>query len=190
MARFVSRFLNYNHGVQAPREMVLADGQRQILKPFITAQFIEAPRILTEAEVKVGIEGMVHEGLPLDNNTNQLVSPRHRLSGFDTEQAQKEQGWTDEERELVEKTLRASDRNGIDFIELSPEAVGKPWANYEETPVAKIAGLVRDLGLTYTEVLAYEKQTLNRDSVILILQDGVDVEATQEAEATPVVIEA
>lgn len=191
MARFASRFLNYKHGVRSPREMVLADGQRQVLQTFLMAEFQPAPAILTEDEIKFATDNMTHQGLPVDTNTNQLFSPRHRISGFDSVEAQAENGWTDEDRELVEKTLRGSIHNGTDFVELPEAVVERPWATYDDASPARIVGLAKELGLPLERVLAYERQNQNRQAVVFLIEEALEAEKeSQEVETADVVIEA
>lgn len=191
VARFASRHRNFRHGARVGEEMVLANGKTQVLEKHLAAAFVPAPQILSEDEIKYALDNLVFNGLPIDKNTNSYASPRIRLSGFDTERAQKEQGWSDEEREVVESRLRGSEVFGMDFIEIPPARVQKPWATYDETPIAKLVGLIEAVGMSYEDVLAYEKQNQNRDSVLVLLEDALGhTNALRENDETGVVIEA
>jgi hypothetical protein len=171
--------------------MVLANGKEQVLEKHLEAVFLPAPQVISEDEIKFALDNLVFNGLPIDKNTNSFASPRIRLSAYDTERAQKENGWTDEEREVVESALRSSEVYGMDFVEIPAARVQKPWATYDETPVAKIIGLAEAVGISLDEVLAYEKQNQGRDSVMFLLEDALGHQnALREEEGAPVQIEA
>jgi hypothetical protein len=169
--------------------MVLADGQRQEMTRELFVQF--QPGILTEPEIGVATEGLNHTGLPIDKNTNQHFSPRSRISGFDTVEAQEAQGWTDEERELVEQKLLTSPYIGLDFIRLdeAQATFGAPWATYDTTPGEKVVGLARDLGISMADVLAYERANRNDAGLVYLLERELATPA-EEANDAAVVIEA
>lgn len=189
--RFAAKYKNYSHGVRVGRFMVLADGQHQELTRELRAVFVPASQILTESEIKVATDGMNHTGLPIDKNTNQHFSPRSRISGFDTVQAQESQGWTDDERELVEKVLLSSGDFGRDFIRLDEDAVAasKPWSTYDDTPGEKVVGLAKDLGISLADVLAYEKANRNDAGLVYVLEREIEA-PVEEANDAAVVIEA
>lgn len=168
MARFVAKYAGYRHGVRTGRFMVLADGQRQELSKDLVAKF--ARGVATEDEIQLAVVSLNHNGLPHDRDTEEHFSPRSRISAFDTQQAQVANGWTDEERELVEYTLRNSPHNGVEFIEVTEAPVtGKPWATYDSTEpwlVAEIAAMVR---VPLEQVAAYERAHQNRPEVLASL---------------------
>lgn len=190
MARFVSRHLNYRHGARVGREMVLADGQRQTLERHLAVKFEKAASILTEDEIKFGMDNLTFQGLPIDKNTNSHASPRIRMSGFDTVLAQEREGWTDEERMVVEDALRGSDDFGVAFVEIPAQRVQKPWATYEDTPVAQLLDLAAAVGVSVEDVLAFEKQNQNRETVVFLLEDAIANSTPAEADEAAVVIEA
>lgn len=189
--RFVSKYLNFAHNIRPGRYMVLQDGQRQEIVRDLYVKFIPAPRILTEDEIKFGIENLVHRGLPIDRNTESHFSPRHRLSGFDTVEAQEAQGWTDEERELVEQKLLDSTAYSKDFVRLPEARVEKPWATFDSTPPEKVIEIAVAVGVSFADVLAYEKQNRNDARLVLLLENEIaSTSDVEEEEDAPVVIEA
>lgn len=191
MARFVSRFRNYRHGIQNGRMMVLADGQHQELKPEIIAAFSPAPAILTEEEVQFGIQHLNHKGLPIDRDTNTQVSPRSRLSGFDSEEYSELHGYSQEEHDLIVERLRTSPRNGVAFIEIPASMkMEKPWKTYESTPIKEVVKVAKATGLDFSDVLAYEKATRNDPTVVLLLEDAIANTPKGEKGEDTVVIEA
>lgn len=172
MARFAAKFANYTHGVRTGRWMVLSDGQRQENTKHLQAKFRRG--VLSEEEENVAIAGLNHTGRPIDQDTSEHVSPRSRISGFDSVEAQEFNGWTDEERELVENTLRTSPFNGIEFLELDSVAAKKPWPSYDNTPADLIADYVQMTGVPLEQVLQYERENANRPDVIETLLGAED----------------
>lgn len=168
--RFASRFAKYRHGIRSGRFMVLADGQQQELRRELIAVFKPADQILTEAETQFVMKNMVHKGLPIDRDTEEHLSPRSRISGFDTVLAQNEFDWTDEEREIVEQKLLTSEHLGSDHIELKPEPAALPWPTYNTDDAETIAIIAKTIGLV-DQALRYERENANRPEVIEALEN-------------------
>jgi len=183
MARFVSRFGKYRHGARRGRYMVLADGQRQELQAELYAIFQPGRNILTEQEIQFGIKSMVHKGLPFDRDNEEIFSPRSRISGFDSLQAQDQYDWSDEEREIVETALRKSPHFGADHLELIPAPVAAPWQTYDVDGVETIILVAKATGMV-DESLAYERENANRLEVIEALTAEPETEPTVVVDAS------
>lgn len=181
--RFCSRFKNYRHGVRGGRVMVLADGQQQILVLELSAKFKPANQILTEDEIQFAIKNFVHAGLPLDRDTEEHFSPRSRISGFDSLLAQEENGWTDEERELVEQKLLDSPHYGSDHRVIEKEPAARPWPTYDGDSVEQIVMIARATGLVEASI-EYELENAKRSEVIDALREE------PASEERPVVVDA
>lgn len=173
MARFIAKYAKYRHGVRTGRFMVLADGQRQELSKELFAKF--ETQVPTSEERDIGMKAFKFLGLPEDRDTNEHVSPRGRISGFDSEAAQQEFDWTDEEREIVESVLRKSYAYGDEFIEITKQPAEKPWPKYDETPVELIVQIAASIGADLEEVARYESENANREEVLTALS-GAEVE--------------
>lgn len=171
MARFVSRSAAYRVIARGDDYMVLANGQRQqIVKPLV-ADFHQD--VLTNEEVEYGIRNMEHRGLPEHPGTEEDLSPRPRISGFDTVEAQKTLGWTDEERELVETKLREHHMLGIEFLELIPEPTKIPWPTYDGIgSVDEIVKIAVATG-TVEQAIAYESENQDRVAVKSALEEAL-----------------
>ena len=111
-------------------------------------------------------------GMPQNVDEASHVEPDYRIGRFDSRAAQTEQGWTDEEREQVEAEL-------IRHCGIYPEALFQmpeveaeaPWPTYDEfkgSP-AQLAKKVSEDGYDPHEVIAYEMEHKNRDTVIAAL---------------------
>lgn len=183
--RFVSKSAKYRVIVQGDQYMVLQNGERQQIRKPLVADFND--RTLTSDEVEFGIKNFVHRGLPMDPGTEEDLSPRPRISGFDTELAQNEHGWTDEEREMVEEKLLSSHALNVEFMLLVPDPAAKPWPTYDAlTDVDEIVSIAVATG-TVDAALAYERENRNSAAVLEALEEAHA--GGEEAEA-PVVIEA
>ena len=187
MARFASRFGKYSHGVRNARLTVSGydptgrEIKQEIVRELM-AVFTPARQILTEHEIQIAIKDMVHKGLPQDRDTEELFSPRSRISGFDSFRAQDENNWTDEERELVEETLRKSHHFGTDHIELIPEPAVRPWPTFDTDDPELIVAIARATGQVEA-ALAYERENQSRTDLIESLEEAPQVD-------TPITLDA
>ncbi len=164
MARFVSKHRNYSHGVRGNRQERLGhDGKMIPSLRALEAKF--SPDLITDEEVALGEQSFTHTGLPEDRDTEMLYSPRSRLSVFDSQVASVQLDWTEDEEALVVKTLRESDRNGLEFIEVGVTLPSEPWKGYDEQGLQKIIEIARALD-SAEEAIAYEKRTQNRSYLI------------------------
>lgn len=184
-ARFVSKYRAFGHMIQAevsrthPGPTGIA--QKEILQREIFIQF--NPALVTQDDFEVGATQLVHVGLPEIDDRE--VSPRSRLAVFDTREWQKNNQGTDEEVEKIISVLRASDLLGTDFVEVLAKPASLPWRGYDETPEDKILELALATGTHLEDVLQYEREHLNRKSVIAQLELGAE-----SSDEEPVVIEA
>lgn len=105
------------------------------------------------------------------------ISRHERTFMFDSVQAQREKGWTDEEREIVEKYLLDRIASGCgDYVFIEQPTTDKPWPKYDEIVAVGrrtidhcaqlITDTVRTLGLDPERVADYERENLNRPEVI------------------------
>jgi hypothetical protein len=183
MARFIAKYARYRHGVRTGRFMVLQDGQRQELSKDLFCKF--ETYVPTDEERELGLETFSFLGLPEDRDTNAPVSPRNRISGFDSVVAQRDLDWTDEEREIVETALRNSFAYGDEFIEVTQKAAAKPWPMYDSADPETILTIALSIGADLDEVYRYESENANREEVLKALANP-----TEEEQDDAVLIEA
>lgn len=111
------------------------------------------------------------------------VTVQGRGHFFDSLAAQEENGWTDDEREMVEKVLVGLCNKTPEYIWLYEEAKHPaPWPTYDTTHHNQIPVLAEQLGLV-DAALAYERQNKERPAVIekleaLVAQDQAEEELT------------
>jgi hypothetical protein len=181
MARFVSQYLKFSHGVRdsVPSHMQ-GNGQMSAEVRGLEAEFTHNGA--TPKDALVAKSSMKFTGVPQDEAGND-IDPAYRISVFDSEAAKLANGWSDDEEELVINVLRASGDLGRAFVEITPEPIEAPWPNYDQTDpeeIVKVAGLINaDMELA----LAYEKDNQNRPGVIDALTEATFVEPTEVVRA-------
>lgn len=125
-----------------------------------------------------GLKAFEFKGLP-----DSGISPGQWLSYYDSVHAQTQFGWTDEEREAIEAKLLEQG-----YMRVEPDCRNAPWPAYDklvaqgartvEKVAAKIAEKVAEDGYDPAEVIAYERENLNRPEVLAALTE-------EPAEAEP-----
>lgn len=183
MARFVSRHPGYSHGVRSEVAEVFAQGKRVIVTG-LEAQFER--RGVTAYEKEIGGKLLLFPGLPEDKETGANVPTDSRIGLFDSELAKRTLRWTDEDHDLVVETLRLSEMNGVQFIEVEAAKRPAPWNGYDKLEnVDEIVELALATETSLNDVAAYELENRNREELLKLLADLADDLAPAE-----VVIEA
>jgi hypothetical protein len=172
LARFAARFSKYSHGVRSAEVEHYATGREKVIAPGLEAQFEVLG--VTNEDYREALEHLTFTGLPFDIETESVVEPRSRLAVFDSRQAQQLHRWSEDDHDLVVKTLRESPMLGVEFIELSSAAIQAPWKGYDdvETP-EEIISLIKATGSDAGQVIAYERENANRPEVIDALVDSM-----------------
>lgn len=184
--RAVSIYRNYEGpNAQDERVMVLATGDRQVLQRGLIAKPWRWGDT-TEWERKTVLDhfGESFRGLQYDEN------PVHRLSSFDSLWAQKENGWSDEERLIVEERVKTGPGNGVDYIIVDTPRVPAPWPGYDklvsqgartvQKVAEKIVETIRETEVPAGHVLAYERENLDRPEVVKALEAMLVEEPSEE----------
>lgn len=154
---------------QAEEKMVLANGKEQILQKSLIAKPWRWGDI-TEWERKQAVDhfGENIRGLTMGEN------PVHRLSCFDSQWAQEVNGWTDDERVIVETAVRNGPGHGPDYVVIETPRVPAPWPTYPSLTgkgvVERIVETIKTIGVDVDHVLAFERENMNRHSVIEALE--------------------
>lgn len=102
---------------------------------------------------------------------------------YDTEVAQAKEGWTDEEREMVERKLDEIAEVNPGYVrKLVPVRVASPspWQTFDQTPEEKIVPLAQELDLV-PEALRYERENRARAAVVAALEAAMDPEDASRA---------
>lgn len=169
-ARFISRYGNFSVGVQHLVKESYGTGESKVLKPRIDAQFYN--NLVTDEDFAVALQSFHFPGLPFDEDTNSNVSPRYRVSVWDSEWAQLNEGWSDEQIDLIIQKLRSDSGFGMDFVEIAPKRLGEPFPNYDDLSIEDILTIIKVASIDPETVAAYEAENQNR-SELLDLLSGV-----------------
>lgn len=131
-------------------------------------------------EIKAARDQMVFTGTSFFEDEVTPWPIEARLGVFDTVAAQQAEGWSDEQRELIEKKLLSLPDFGSTYILVELPRTEKPWPKYDDLrPVGrrtikdvaeKIAEMTADLGIDPGMVVAYERENQNRPEVLAALE--------------------
>ena len=181
MARFVSQFLKYSHGIRnGSPERVGTEGRVLPAVPFLEAQFSHDP--VTPKDALVAKSSLKFLAVPQDEAEND-IDVSYRVSVFDSEAAKLAFGWTDDEEQLVIDKLRSSSDYGSAFVEVVPDPISAPWPNYDQTDPEKILEVALTINADLEQALAYERENAKREGVIDALAAAVRGEPTEVVRA-------
>lgn len=170
--RLVSQYRNFEgQTLREHKEMVLQTGDRQILQTRHSAgPFIHGA--LTPHEFEEALKAW-----PKLRGLSDGEEVRWRFSVGDTNEWAQEQEWTAKEKAEYEARLRSE--AGEHYIVVEEVKIPAPWPAYDklvvhgqrkiEHVVEKIVAKVKEDEYDVDQVLAYERQNLNRDAVIAAL---------------------
>lgn len=161
-ARFISRYGNYSVGVQSSSPEHLGHkGEMVPRRRRIDAQFYN--HLVSDSDLAVAVATFSFPGLPFDEETQSHVSPRFRISVWDSEWARQHEGWDDDEIDMMISKLRS--RVGVDLVELDIAAKA-PFQNYDNLSVDEIMKVVELTGVDTDVVAAYERENANRKALL------------------------
>jgi|SRR5262245_21181495 len=174
--RFLSKFGRY--GVQCQHEIAepFATGQVRLLQRSIIAYFKPWGMRPLERELAIAHWGGSFNGFYQEQDEVTVVPPDYRIGVFDSEVGQAENGWSDEERELVEKTLIETGALTDNVIAVPLTVVPPPWPRYDEftgTTEQLVRKLVEE-GHDLVATLEYERANQKRPELMAALKDLID----------------
>lgn len=181
--RFISPHRGYSMNIRNPAIIYDKFNQEQVVEPGLVANFDIGPAP-ENWELDLAEEKLAFKGMPSDPGGAPLPVKR-RVSIFDTEQAQEEYGWSDDDRRLVEEKLLKW-QNADEFVQSVKPPALIPWPAYDSvTSAAKIKKLVEDVGIDPQNVVEYERENANRADVLsamdeLVLERQTAPDAEQE----------
>lgn len=104
--------------------------------------------------------------------------PFSRCGAIDTEVEAQAQGWSEEERLIVEEALRKAASNGIEYVIVEAPPTARPWSRYDEIvgeqAAEQIAFYVDELGIDPGLVKNYELEHLAREEVIARMDAAIE----------------
>lgn len=178
--RFIARSRAYQHWAQQEKVEVLnAEGDKKLIQRALMAQFRTAAGI-TPFERAEAEKLLVFTGRTVEEDEMTLTPIDERLGVFDSEVAQLDHGWTNDERIIVERSLMASNDVGVEFIMVETPKRPAPWPNYDVASAGSISKTVLELGLDPAEVLSYEQENKARVSVVRDLEEMLGEPVSEE----------
>lgn len=171
--RFISRYGRFTMQARPQVTEAYATGMTRVVQEGLYAHF--APGGLTLEERSFAIEHWQNKfnGSMQEQDEVTTIEPDYRLGVFDSEAAQDANGWSDEERLIVEDALLHQRTN--DVITMPELQFAPPWPNYElynGTAKALVRKLV-DEGHDLEQTLNFERQHQNRSEVITLLEETI-----------------
>lgn len=187
--RFISPHRGYAINIRNPVQVPDKYGQMNEVEKGLVASFdiSSSPK---DWEIDQAEKSLDFRGMPVEEHTEEAIPVYLRLSVFDSEQAQIHNGWTDEERRVVEeKMLRL--QHPQEFILSAKPAVPAPWPAYDTITIpVKIKKTVAELGYDPQTVIEYERDNANRPEVLAALEELLAEQAGGALETEDVVIRA
>ena len=172
--RFISPNKGYTITAIAGSKPMVVNGELYVQDEGVRCDFEHAGILDWEADLAK--RSFVFNGLP------EGVMPETRLAVYDTEFHQRAYNWSDERRQQVEEALLNAPAYGTNYIRIEKPRLEAPWPNYDQIKqVPKLIAKIREDGYDIGYIRDYERQNLNRQSVLDALE-ALEAEVPEEAE--------
>lgn len=165
--RALAAYGRYSIQVQRQIDEAYATGMTHTIQRSLIAEFFPGGMLPQERELAIsqfafpGFNQMVDEV--------GIVPPDGRIGCFDSRQSQISDGWTDEERELVEAVVTRKATETPSSLVVVPEyRTPAPWPRYDEfsgDTMALVRRILED-GYEIEPILAYESENQNRPELV------------------------
>jgi len=172
--RYVSKYAKYMINVRKPIIEYYATGQQSTIQSEITAVFDVG--LVSGDERALARSHFSFNGFSQEQDEVTIVEPDARISAYDTRLAQIENGWSDEERELVERALNEeAQRLPDDMIAIEETRTLPPWPNYDSFKGSRdqLLSKIEEDGFDFAQALAYERENQNRPEIVAALEQSV-----------------
>lgn len=172
--RFISKWGRTKIQIQPIITENYATGLTSVIQKPLYAIFNEGG--LRPEERELAMAAWTWNGFYQEQDEVTMVAPDYRIGVFDSELAQLNQDWTDEERLHVEADLVKYAAAFEDLIEVPRVLIPPPWPNYDVyagTPEQLVA-LLLDQGHDIERTIQYEKAMQNRPDVLAALEIGLN----------------
>lgn len=183
--RVISQYRSYE-GITAQKEVAepTFSGEHKILQRGLRAVPFRWMDV-TEWERRAALNAW-----PNMRGLTEGEDPATRLSCFDSIYAQEVNGWTDEEREIVEEALRTGPGHGGDYIIVERAKAPAPYRLYDkhrkvsgrrtiEHVIKDIEDAFRTAGFDVGTAILYERENLN-DPLVVAALEGLTADEPQE----------
>lgn len=179
--RFVSQHVGYGAQIRPQRQRSLGDGAVEVLTPGLYVKFrpVIEGAMLYENERRAALDHFNFRGNTQDIGEAVPTDPVSRLSVFDTDEEVRREGWTPEEKKLVEARLvEIAQTTPTEVLLVADKPIAAPFPNYdfyEGDPVQLVTKLIED-GHDLDLVLHYERVFgPNRPEIIDVLEGAITI---------------
>lgn len=107
-----------------------------------------------------------------EDEAGRPLDPTYRFSAWDSEVAQLQNGWSDEETQQVIEALRKG--VGNDYFEIEKAPATKPWNNYDDMDAEQIVATALAIDADLHKIIEYEKANQFRTDVLAALAEALD----------------
>lgn len=178
--RFISKYGRFGVQIVPMVEEAYATGMAKTIQEPVYAYFEPGKLLPHERELALG--HWTWNGFYQEQDEVTTVLPDYRIGLFDSREAQVNNSWSDEKRELVETVLSDLVERYNDMIVVPLTMLAPPWPRYDEYSGAPSA-LVRKLsdeGYELEQVLEYERAVQNRPEIVTALEGALAKQPEEE----------
>lgn len=160
--------------IRAPIIEHYANGMSQVKREQILAVF-DSEGVLPH-ERELAITQFAFRGLYQEQDEVTTVAPDYRIGVYDTDSAAVDHGWTEEDKEEVERVLIMIADRYAHLLVAPRSPVPPPWPrydNYRGTTTKLMQKLVSE-GHDLTRTLLYERMNQNRQPIVEAIESLLD----------------
>jgi hypothetical protein len=180
--RFISQYGEYGVQIRPQRGRGMGDGSFQVTQEPLYAKF-DHDELVFEVEIERAMKEFGFRGQYQHVDEATPVDPSYRLSVFDSIKQQEKHGWTDEEREIIERELLRKEKITNDFFASTQAPISAPFPKWDDDsiPAYKLVAMLVEMGGDLQLALDYERLFGHRrEGVIEALQETMATEAPAE----------
>ena len=174
--RCISKFAKYALQVRPQVVEAYATGATKIVQEQLVARF--SLNAVQGEERALARQHFAFNGFYQEEDLVTIVEPDYRISAFDSIEAQAQEGWSDEEREWVERALvREAEIHPQDLLVIEARRVEPPWPSYDayRGSPTQLCKKIEEDGYEFASVLDYERENQNRPEVVAKLELACDL---------------
>lgn len=188
--RFISQYPGLNVQVRPQRQRALGDGGVEVTQEGLYVKFdsVHDGAFIYENELVTALKHFTFHGNTQDQGEAMPTDPVLRLSLVDTDEWAERDGWTDDDRILVEQRLSelagTSPDQVLVVMDTQFTAPYPAYDDYEGDGQALVIKLIED-GHDLERVQAYEKASYGprRENVLMWLEDAIETRRQMEITA-------
>jgi hypothetical protein len=177
--RFAAKYGRFMVQIRPLVQEIYATGGVHVIQEGVFAEF--RPEGLKPFERELVLQHWVFNGAYQELDEATHIQPDYRIGVLDTLVEQQQRMWSDETRELVEKTL--IELQYFDNVLLLPSThIPPPWPTYDDwagTPEELVVRL-GEQGFDLETTLEYELASKNRPEVVKELETALDAAPKDE----------